>query len=509
MSTLAVARARAGPREWSALAVLALPTLLLSLDLSVLYLALPEISSQLGPSSTELLWMTDIYGFLIAGFLVTMGTLGDRIGRRRLLLTGAAAFACASGLAAFADSPATLIGARAAMGVAGAAIMPSTLALTSTMFTDPRQRATAIAIVMSCFTAGTAVGPLVGGAMLDAWWWGSVFLLGVPVMLLLLVTGPALLPEHRDPAPGTMDLPSVALSLTAILTVVYALKEAVHHGPSPLTALAATTGLALGAVFVSRQRRLEDPLVDLSLFARPAFRAAIGAVLVGTLVMGGITLFATQYLQLVEGLEPLIAGMWLVPPALGVTAGSMLAPAAARRIGATSTMSLGLVVTALGFVALTRVTPDSGVELLIAGYTIAFFGVGPVGVLGTDMVVGSAPTERAGSAAALSETAAEMGIALGVASLGSLGTAIFAARTDGAQITDLTGAALPAAAQDAFAAGLNVVAAVSAVAALGFALLTARALRATGAHPHTQPDDAAAPPTTTTGSDGMGVQAPP
>ncbi len=215
----------AGRREWIGLAVLALPTLLASLDMSVLFLALPHLSADLGANSSQQLWILDIYGFMLAGFLVTMGTLGDRIGRRRLLMFGATAFGLASIVAAWSTSAEMLILARAALGIAGATLMPSTLALIRNMFHDARQRGVAIAVWMSCFMVGTAIGPLIGGVMLSMFWWGSVFLLAVPVMVILLVAAPTLLPEYRDAAAGRVDLTSVVLSLAAILPVIYGLKE--------------------------------------------------------------------------------------------------------------------------------------------------------------------------------------------------------------------------------------------------------------------------------------------
>src|SRR5829696_7619884 len=199
----------AGRREWIGLAVLALPTLLIGLDMTALHLAVPSLSADLAPTSTQLLWITDSYGFMIAGFLITMGTLGDRIGRRRLLLIGSAAFALASAAAAYASSAAMLIAARGLLGIAGATVMPSTLALISNMFRDPRQRGAAIGAWLSTFTVGIAIGPVVGGALLEWFWWGSVFLLGVPVMALLLALAPVLLPENADAGAGRPDLTSV------------------------------------------------------------------------------------------------------------------------------------------------------------------------------------------------------------------------------------------------------------------------------------------------------------
>jgi len=285
---------RAGGREWAGLAVLALPTLLVSLDTFVMLLALPHLAADLGASGTEQLWIMDIYGFLVAGLLITAGALGDRIGRRRLLLAGAAAFGAASVLAAYATSPTMLIAARALLGVAGATLTPSTLSLIMNLFSDARQRATAVGIWAGCFTVGAIIGPLVGGAMLERFWWGSVLLLGVPAMVLLLILGPLLLPEYRDPAAGRLDPTSVAVSLAALLSVIYGLKQVAQHGPHLLPLLALLAGVALAVVFVRRQVKLAHPLLDLKLFANRGFGVALGAMLAYTLLSGGTMVFVAQ-----------------------------------------------------------------------------------------------------------------------------------------------------------------------------------------------------------------------
>lgn len=505
---------RAGRRAWIGLAVLGLPTLLLALDMSVLYLALPHLAADLQPSSSQLLWIMDIYGFMIAGFLITMGTLGDRIGRRRLLLIGAAAFGAASVLAAYSTNSGMLIGTRMLLGIAGATLMPSTLALISNMFPNPRQRASAIAVWMCCFMGGTAIGPVVGGVLLEWFWWGSVFLLGVPVMVLLLVTAPLLLPEHRDPAPGRLDLVSVALSLGAILPIIYGLKElAKDAGGGPWLAMA--VGAAVGVVFVRRQLRLAHPLLDLRLFRNRVFSSALAVMLLGALFMGGMFLFISQYLQLVEGLSPLHAGLWLVPPTVAMIAGTMLAPALAARIGARYVIGGGMAFAALGLVTLSQVTATGGVLMVVTGMAVAAVGLCPGGALVTDIVVGSAPPERAGSAASMSETSGEFGIATGVALLGSLGTAVYRSRVvmpEGmpaqaavAGRDTLAGAvaaaeqlpgnvadALLDTARAAFTSGLNLVAGLGAVALLVFGLVSIGLLRPPAAVPE-EPVAAGAP----------------
>jgi DHA2 family multidrug resistance protein-like MFS transporter len=494
---------RATWREWVGLAVLALPTLLLALDNSVLFLALPHLGADLRPSSTQLLWISDLYGFMIAGFLITMGTLGDRIGRRRLLLIGAVAFGLASVLAAYSTSAGMLIAARALLGVAGATLMPSTLALISNMFRDPKQRGMAIAVWMSCFLAGVAIGPVTGGLLLESFWWGSVFLMGVPVMVLLLVAGPVLLPEYRDPnAAGRLDLTSVALSLAAILPVIYGLKEFAADGFGTLPVVAVVAGAVFGAAFVRRQRRLPDPLLDLRLFSHRAVSAALAVMLLATAIIGGVFLFVTQHLQLVEELSPLRAGLWMVPSALGVIAGNMLAPPVAQRIGPGRAVAGGLVVSAVGLALLTQVGATGSLGLLVVGYSVAFFGIGPLGVLATDLVVGSAPPEKAGAASAMSETTGEFGIALGIATLGSVGTAVYRDQITGSLPADVPAEAAAAAgdtlagavaaaeslpaglaagllepARDAFTSGLNVVTGIGVAAVLAFAVVALVLLR--------------------------------
>jgi DHA2 family multidrug resistance protein-like MFS transporter len=427
---------KAGRREWIGLAVIALPCLLYSMDLTVLNLALPRLSAELKPSSSELLWIVDIYGFLVAGMLITMGTLGDRIGRRRVLLMGAALFGVASVLAALSNSAPMLIAARALLGIAGATLAPSTLSLIRNMFLDPGERTAAIGVWATSFSVGGAMGPLLGGAILQHFGWGAVFLLAIPVMLLLLVLGPVLLPEYRDSKAGRVDVQSAVLSLVAVLTAIYGMKGWAKEGLGAAPVLFILAGIAVGAVFVRRQRRLADPLIDLGLFRIPTFTISLGTFTLTTLVVFGSYVFVAQYLQLVVGLSPLRAGLWMLPGSLGVIAGSLLAPAIVRRVHPAFVMGGGLGLAALGFGVLTLLD-QAGLVALVAGTSMVYLGLGPVFTLGTDLIVGAAPPERAGAAAAISETSSEFGGALGIAMLGSFGTAIYRNAVAGADLAGI------------------------------------------------------------------------
>src|SRR5688572_5055946 len=362
---------KATRREWIGLGVLALPCILYSMDLTVLNLAVPALSADLKPSSAELLWIVDIYGFMVAGSLITMGTLGDRIGRRRLLLIGAAVFGFASVLAAFSTSPAILIATRALLGVAAATLAPSTLSLIRNMFHEPAQRTFAISVWVMSYSAGAAIGPLIGGVLLEHFWWGSVFLINVPVMLLLLAAGPLLLPEFRDPHAGRLDPLSAAQSVVAVLAVIYGLKLIAERGVGWLPVVAIVVGVAVGIAFLRRQRRLADPLINLDLFRIPAFSAALTTNVLGFFVMFAVFLFIAQYLQSVLGMSPLVAGIWSVPAALAFIGGSFATPAIVRRFTPAQVIAGGLTVTAFGFGLLTLVdNAASPLATLVAGAVV-------------------------------------------------------------------------------------------------------------------------------------------
>ena len=416
-------------REWTGLAVLTLPTLLISIDVSVLYVALPTLSRELGASGTQQLWILDIYSFLLAGLLVTMGWLTDRLGSRRLLLVGGVAFGTMSVVAAYAPSAEALIAARALLGVAGATIMPSTMALVRHLFPRPDQMGRAISIWMACFMGGMTAGPLVGGALLEHFWWGSAFLAGVPVMLLMVAVAPKLLPDTRpvaaaEAAHSLPDLVSVGLSLVTILPGVYALKEVARGGASATVAGALVVAAVAGSVFVRRQARIANPLVDLALFTDRRFSVGVGTFLVTGVVMAGVSYAAALYLQGVLGLSPLAVGAWLVPQNLVMLSGTLIAPRLDRRFGSVPLVTAGLTVSGSGLLVLAFVGPDS-LALHLTAMILAAGGVSVAMSLVMSLIMGAAPMERAGSAASLAEMCGELGIALGVATLGSLVTAVY------------------------------------------------------------------------------------
>ena len=495
-------QAKATQREWMGLAVLALPCLVYAMDLTVLNLALPAISAELQPSSSQLLWMVDIYGFFVAGFLITMGTLGDRIGRRKLLMAGAAAFGLASAIAAFSSSVNMLIAMRALLGIAGATLAPSTLSLIRHMFQHDEERQFAIGIWIASFSLGGVIGPLVGGLVLQFFGWGAVFWVAVPVMLAVLLLGPILLPEYKDVNAGRMDIPSVFMSLGAVLSSVFGFKHMAEHGPGWPGAICVLAGLALGVIFMRRQGKLSYPLLDLRLFRVPQFSAAILAYALSCLAMFGFYIFIAQYLQLVLNLSPLMAGLATVPWALAFVAGSLLAPRFKRYCPSIAMLVGGLIVAAFGFLLLTRVTGTQGLGWLIAGTVTMSLGLAPVFTLVNDMVMTSAPPERAGAASALSETCSEFSGALGIAVFGSAGTVLYqrglaasapaglpadslaqaqatlgGALSAAARLPGNAGDALLLAARGAFVDAMQTAALVAALVLLGTSVLLARMLR--------------------------------
>ncbi|AOS64766.1 MFS transporter [Actinoalloteichus hymeniacidonis] len=419
---------KAVPKRWLGLAVLTLPVLLTSMDISILHLAIPAITEDLAPSTGQMLWILDVYGFLLAGLLILMGGLGDRVGRRRLLLIGAVVFGAASVLAAFADSPEWLIAARALMGIGGATLMPSTLSLIRTMFDDPTERSRAIAVWTAALAGGVALGPIIGGVLLQYFPWGSVFLINVPVILLLLAAAPLLIPEYRHATPSPLDPLSVALSFLAILPIVWAVKTGAEE--LAVTAgmlIAIAVGILAGIVFLRRQGRLTTPLVDVSLFANRRFT---GSVLAGALAMFslvGLTLYLSQHLQLVLDFSPLTAALWMLPITAGIAAAAITTSALAARVGPGPIFGVAAGLAATGMIVVSLTPADGGLAQIIVGAVLAATGISPITTLATDVVVATAPPSQSGSASALAETANELGAAFGIAVLGSLGSLVYRA----------------------------------------------------------------------------------
>jgi DHA2 family multidrug resistance protein-like MFS transporter len=477
--------------------------MLYSMDLTVLHLAVPNLSADLNPTSTQLLWIIDIYGFMVAGSLVTMGTLGDRIGRRRILLLGAIAFGAASILAAISRTAEMLIVTRALLGVAGATIAPSTLSLIRNLFHDPHERTVAVSIWITSFSVGGALGPLVGGLLLQFFWWGSVFLISVPIMVLILVAGPKLLPEYRDPNAGRIDVTSAALSLVAVLSLIYGLKQIAQDGVGIVPATTIVSSLVIGWAFARRQLQLDDPLIDLRLFKLPGFTASLATYGLAILILFGGFLYLPQYLQLVLGLTPLTSGLWTLPWAMSFVIGSLVTPRLVKHFLAANMMSVGMIASAFGFAMFTVIDQSTSFAWFASGSFIFALGFAPVFTLTNDLIIGSAPQERAGAASAMAETGAEFGGAIGIAVFGTIGVAIYRAAVADAlpmsaplelaatarstlagaievasELGTDGGTELVSAARVGFLRGLRLCAAISAVGSLALALFVRSKLQA-------------------------------
>jgi len=493
---------QAGRREWLGLAALALPTFIVAIDIFVLLLALPALSADLGPDSNQQLWILDIYGFILAGFTVTLGTLGDRIGRRRLLLMGAAAFGLASLLCAYAPNAETLILGRALLGVAGASLMPSTLALITNLFQDPKQRAMAFGMWGGTFTLGMIIGPIIGGVLLENFWWGSVFLLALPIMFGLLIVGPKLLPEYKNGQPGRLDPLSVVLSLAMWLPVIYGIKELARNGWDVVPVLAVVLGLTSAYLFGRRQNRIPDPLLDLSLFKNRSISTTLISQLAYSVVGGGVMLFMMLYFQLVKGLSTVEAAFAMAPGMVAAIVGFTTLPRLATKIRPAILISAGMAGISVVLLGFTQVGAESSTAMLIVGFVVLSFCGSPLVSLGMNLVLGSAPPEKAGSAGSMAQMSNEFGGTLGSALLGTIGYAVYrsqvadsipsdlpaeaaataedsiaGASAVASSLPDQLAAALLGPAREAFTTGLNTVAGVGAVLMAAVAVLIAVTLR--------------------------------
>ncbi|WP_217183709.1 MFS transporter [Streptomyces sp. AC495_CC817] len=496
---------RVGARGWAALVVLMLPVLLVSVDNTVLSFALPEISMALSPSGAEQLWIIDVYPLVLAGLLVTMGTMGDRFGRRRMLLIGATGFAAVSALAAFAPTAGLLIAARALLGFFGAMLMPSTLSLLRSIFVNREQRRMAIAVWAAGFSAGAALGPIVGGFLLEHFAWGSVFLVAVPVLIPLLVFAPILVPESRDPNPGRIDPVSILLSMAAMIPVVYAIKSLAVDGPTWKSALFAVVGIIMGVLFVRRQNRAEIPMLDMKLFRRGSFSGAILINLLSVVALVGFLYFVSQHVQLVLGLSPMEAGFALVPGMAAMIVAGLVVVPISRRVRPRVLIPAGLVFSVAGYLLVAFTTSDHGVLPLVLAFVVLGIGIGAAETISNELILSSAPAEKAGAASAVSETAYELGAVLGTAILGGIITAFYrgalvlpagipeeaakAARetlagayTEAAKLPAELGGALWEAAAAAFGSGVMVTSLIGAGLVVVAGVIAAVTLRTTPSH---------------------------
>ncbi|MGA7205992.1 MAG: MFS transporter [Specibacter sp.] len=497
--------ARAGTRAWIALAVLMLPVLLVSVDNTVLSFAIPSISLALIPSATELLWIIDVYPLVLAALLVPMGSLADRFGRRRMLMIGSTGFAMVSVLAAFAPSATALIGYRALLGLFGAMLMPSTLSLIRNLFDHQDQRRKAIAIWAACFSGGAALGPIVGGFLLEHFWWGSVFLLAVPVLIPLLILAPIFVPASKDPAPGKIDPLSIVLSFGAMVPTIFGIKEIAQTGLTAVNIALIVVGVALGVVFVRRQLRRKDPMLDVRLFQNPVFSGGVLANLLSIFSLVGFLYFITQHLQLVVGLSPTEAAFVLVPGLVISIISGLLAATLAKHFKPSWLVSGGLFLNAVGFL-IVWLNTDGSVAGIITAFVVLGAGVGMAETISNDLILSAAPPAKAGAASAISETAYEVGSVLGTAILGSILAAAYrmnvvvpagisagdqhtAGQTLGGAIDVAKslpaeqGSALLASAKHAFDSGSGVVAMVGVVLMLAAALMCLRTLRTAPVNP--------------------------
>lgn len=481
-----------------------LPVLLVSVDNTVLSFAIPSISLALTPSASELLWIIDVYPLVLAALLVPMGSLADRFGRRRMLLIGSSGFALVSVLAAFAPTAGALIGYRALLGLFGAMLMPSTLSLIRNLFLDPVQRRTAIAIWAAGFSGGAALGPIIGGFLLEHFWWGSVFLMSVPVLIPLLILAPIFVPESKDPNPGKIDPLSIALSLGAMVPTIFGIKEIAQTGFSVANIGFILVGLAIGTLFVRRQLRRANPMMDMSLFKNPVFSGSVLANLLSIFALVGFLYFITQHLQLVVGLSPTHAAFVLVPGLAITIVSGLLAASLASRFKPAHLVATGLLLNASGFL-IVWLNTDGSVLGIIAAFVVLGAGVGMAETISNDLILSAAPPAKAGAASAISETAYEVGSVLGTALLGSILAAAYkinvvipagvtadqqetASQTLGGAI-DVAGKlpadqgnALLESAKHAFDSGSGTVAIVSVILMLGAAIMCLWALRSAEAN---------------------------
>ncbi|MDN3022053.1 MFS transporter [Streptomyces sp. S.PB5] len=418
--------AGAGANRWVVLVVLCVSLLLVAVDATVLHVAVPAVTEDLKPGAIELLWIVDVYPLVCASLLILFGTLGDRVGRRRILLLGYALFGVASGMAALADNAQVLIVSRALLGVGGAMIMPATLSILRQVFPDRRERALAIGIWSAVAAVGAAVGPLLGGFLLEHFWWGSVFLVNIPLMLVSLPVGRLLLPESKGSGEGPWDVVGALMAAAGLFGLVLGVKRLGGGELDGITALPLAAGAALLVLFVRRQRRRTHPLVDLRMFSRPAFSTSVGCIVLAMLALVGLELIAAQYLQLVLGLSPLETGLRLLPLTIAAMASGLAGARMLRRFGPRRMVCFGFCLTAVAVLTLLAMGGEDNAPLLLFGFVLLGFGLETTLFGAYESMLSEAPPEQAGGAAAIGETSYQLGAGIGIALLGSVMNAAYA-----------------------------------------------------------------------------------
>jgi len=487
------------------LALLAVPCMLVSANSNLLNLALPALAADLQPSTAQLLWISDIYVFLVAGLLLPLGLLADRYGRRRMLLVGASVFGLASIGAALSWDPVSLVVCRGLIGVGAAMLGPSTISLIRSMFQVAAQRATALGVWTASFALGGILGPLVGGLLIESVSWRAVFLVTPPAMVVLLVAGPILLPEHRAAAKRRVDVVGVVLAMVGLLSATYAVKQLATQGGQLLVAIAGVAGIGLVVGFLRRQARVPDPILDLDLFRTPSFTVPLVGNALAFAMLYGTQLLIGQYLQAVLGMSALEAGLWTIPSAAAYAVGGLLAPGLGFRLGTARLLAAGLAVSALGFGVLGAVSVTTGLFAFVLGSIVYSLGLAPVYQVTTDSTVASLPTDKAGVAGATLETITNLGGALGIALFGSLAGAVYRSGTattgsgtqtigdalaEAGRLAPNQAAELAHTAQNAFVDGFRLTAVLGAALLLAVAAATPRLLRRS--RPRTRADHAGA-----------------
>ncbi|WP_405494495.1 MFS transporter [Streptomyces sp. NBC_00096] len=495
--------ASGGANRWAVLAVLCVSLVLVALDATILHVAVPSVTEDLRPGSMELLWIVDAYPLVCAALLILFGTLGDRVGRRRVLLLGYGLFGAASAVAALADNAQVLIAARALLGVGGAMIMPATLSILRQVFPDRRERALAIGIWTAVAAIGAAGGPVLGGFLVQHFWWGSVFLINIPLMIMLLPLGRWLLPESRGSSDGPWDVLGALMAAAGVLGAVLGVKRigAERQLADPQALLPLLVGLGLLVLFVRRQKRREHPLIDMRMFSRAAFTTSVGCIVLAMLALVGLELIAVQYLQLVLHLSPLETGLRLLPLTFAAMAAGATGSYTLARTGPRRMVSLGFVLTAFAVLLLTFMGQHDRPVLLTVGFILLGFGLQTTLFAAYESMLSEAPAATAGGAASIGETSYQLGAGMGIALLGSVMNAAYApglAAVPGVSPADSAGAAhslgeayqiaarlggpagesLHSAARHAFVHGLHVTLVVSAALLLAGAVMALKLPRA-------------------------------